>query len=69
MLTLEERWQGEGVAAVLDAEDAEQEAVHDDHDTTPDEDGELLCLLIGNSRRLDGQCDGSKRQNAVCVAS
>jgi hypothetical protein len=63
--SLHERRQREWVAAVLHAEHAEQEAVHEEDDRAPDQRGHLLQFFVSYSRDLDGQGDGSKRKNAV----
>jgi hypothetical protein len=46
-----ERWQPEGVAAVLDPEDAQEEGVHAENDSTPN-DRDLLLAGIGHSRLM-----------------
>lgn len=66
-LSLHERRQRERVAAILHAEDAQQEAVHEENDRAPDQRRHLLHLFVCYSRDLDGQGDGGKRKNAVCA--
>jgi hypothetical protein len=61
-----ERWQPEGVAAVLDPEDAQEEGVHAENDSTPNEDRDLLLAGIGHSRDLESKTDGGKGEDAVC---
>lgn len=61
-----ERRQPEGVATVLHPKDAEEEAVHGKHDTTPDEDHHGLHLGVGDSGDFEGEGDGRKGENAVC---
>lgn len=39
---LRERWQPEWISTILDPEDAKQEAVHHEDDTTPHNDSDLL---------------------------
>lgn len=62
---LHEGRQGKGVAAVLQSEDAEEEAVHDPHDETPDQHSDLLSFGIGHARHLDGKGYGRKGENTV----
>lgn len=61
-----ERWQPEGVAAVLDAEHTEEERVHAEEDDTPDEDCDLLFACIRHSRNLEGKADGGEGQDPIC---
>lgn len=46
LLRLEEGRQVKGVTAVLHPEDAQQEAVHEELDAGPGQDGNTLCLGI-----------------------
>lgn len=61
-----EWWQPERIPAVLDPENAQEEAVHTKYDTTPDEHGNLLCSWVGHTRHLQGQRDGCEGKNTVC---
>ena len=61
-----ERRQPEGVAAVLDSEDAEQEGVHAQKNGTPEEDSNLLSAGIGNTRYLESQADSGKGEDTIC---
>ncbi len=60
-------WQGEGVTPILHAEDAQQEAVHDEKNTSPSQDDHLLGFRIGYPWRLDGKRDSSERQDGIWV--
>lgn len=60
-----ERRQPEGVAAVLDPEHAQEERIHAEKDSTPDENSELLLAGVGNARNLQGQTDGGEGENSV----
>ena len=60
-----ERWQEEGVATVLPAENAEQEAVPHKQDAAPCYDGDLLRVRVGNPGGLDGEVDSRQRQESV----
>lgn len=51
---LHERRKLEGVAAVLHPEDGKQETIHEDQDSTPDNNSELLHLGVSSPRSLDG---------------
>jgi hypothetical protein len=62
---LHKRRQRERITAVLDAEDAEQEAVHEEHDCGPDHDHQLLALWVGDSRHLDGQGNDGEGEDTV----
>lgn len=66
---LHKRGQRKGVSSVLDTEHAQQEAVDEEKNTAPSNDGDLLGLLVGNSRDLDGQGDGAERQDTICEKS
>ena len=63
--SLHERWQGEWVAAILDAEDAQEEAVYQEEDQTPDDHCDLLSLGVGHARNFDSQGDGAEREHTV----
>jgi hypothetical protein len=60
-----ERRKPEAVAAVLHAEHAQQEAVHAQQDSAPEDDGELLGARVADAGHLDGKRDGSKGEDAV----
>lgn len=57
--------QVERVASILDAENAEKEAVHNQDNAAPSPHGDNLDSGIGNPGNLDGQGDGSKGENTV----
>lgn len=52
-----ERWQPERIAAILDPEYAQQEAVHAKYHTSPDEDSNLLLSWISHPWDLQGEAD------------
>jgi len=58
--------QPERVTAVLDPEDAEEERVHAQNDSTPDEYRNLLLAGIGHSRDLERKADSGKGKDTVC---
>lgn len=60
-----ERRQVEGVTAVLDPEDAEEEAVDEEQQAAPNNDGSLLSLGVGDTRNLQGERDGRKGEDTV----
>lgn len=47
-------WQMERVASVFDPEYAEEKAIHDKHDASPSEDGDLLSFWVGYPRDFQG---------------
>lgn len=55
----------EGVAAVLDTEDAQQEAVEEEHDADPGDGGDELLLGLGDARNARPEGNGGKGQQAV----
>ena len=61
-----ERGQGEGVAAVLEAEDAHEEAVGEEDYRAPKVDGCALRRGVCHARDLEGDGDCGKCQDAVC---
>lgn len=63
--SLHERRQRERVGTVLDAENAEKEAVHDEQNTTPGQNSNLLSLVVANARHLNGERDGTESQDTV----
>jgi hypothetical protein len=63
--SLSERRKPEGVATVLDSEDAEEERVHAEEDSAPDEDGDLLLASIGHPGDLECKADGGEGEDAV----
>lgn len=63
--SLHEGRQREGVPRILDPEDAHEEAVSAEEDTTPDENSYLLSPGIGHSRNLDGKGDGAEGHHTV----
>ena len=64
-ITRLERRQPELVSAVLHPENAEQEAVHAQQHTTPDEHGNLLRARIHNAGDLERERDSRKSKDAV----
>lgn len=60
-----ERRQPERIPAVLDAKDAEQEAVHAQNDTSPDHDGDFLITWVGHARDFERQADSCEGKDAV----
>jgi hypothetical protein len=58
--------QPEGVATVLDPEHTQEEGVHSEKDSTPDEDSDLLLARVGDARNLQGQTDGGEGEDSVC---
>jgi len=56
-----------GITGVLDPEDAEKEAVHDEHDTTPGNNSNALSLGVRHTGYLDGQGDGRKGEYTVYI--
>lgn len=63
---LHKRGQRKGISSVLDTEHAQQKAVDEEKNAAPSNDGDLLRLLVGDSRDLDGQGDGAERQDTIC---
>lgn len=61
-----ERRQPEGVATILDAEYAEEERVHSEEDSTPNEHCDLLLARVGHPRDLEGKADGGEGEDTVC---
>lgn len=60
-----ERRQPEGVATVLDPEDAQEERVHAEKDGTPNEDSNLLLAGIRHPGDLESKADGGEGENTV----
>jgi len=58
--SLREWWQPEGIAAIFNPEDTEQEAIHHENHTTPDKNGNLLRSGISYTGDLEGQRDSCK---------
>jgi hypothetical protein len=61
-----ERRQPEGVATVLDPEHTQEEGVHSEKDSTPDEDSNLLLARVGNAGDFECQANGGEGKNSVC---
>jgi len=61
-----EGWQPEGVATVLDPEDAQEERVHAENDSAPNEYRDLLLAGVGHSRDLESKADSGEGEDAVC---
>jgi hypothetical protein len=57
--------QPEGVATVLDPEHTQEEGVHSEKDSTPDEDSDLLLARVRNARNLECQTDGGEGEDSV----
>ena len=64
---LHERGKRERVARVLEAEDAQQKAIHEEQYCAPDKDCNLLSLGISHARHFDSQSDGAKGEQTVCA--
>ena len=58
--------QPEGVATVLDPEDAQEERVHAKEDSTPDQDSDLLLAGICHPGDLESKTDGGEGEDAIC---
>lgn len=58
-------WQVKWVASVLETEDAQEEAVHNQEHAAPSPDCDSLGLGVGNSGHLDSQGDDRKGENTV----
>jgi len=58
--------QPEGVATVLDPENAKEEGVHAEKDGTPDHDCDLLLAGICHPGNLESKADGGEGEDAVC---
>ena len=61
-----ERRQPEGVATVLDPEHTQEEGVHAEKDSSPDENSDLLLARVGDTRNLECQADGGKGEDSIC---
>ena len=61
-----ERRQPEGVATVLDPEHTQEEGVHAEKDSSPDENSDLLLARVGDTRNLVCQADGGKGEDSIC---
>ena len=57
--------QPEGVAAVLDAECAEEVAVHGEHDETPSKCSNTLSARVRHTGDLESKGDGCESKNGV----
>lgn len=64
--TVSEWWQPKWITAILDSEDAHEEAVHAKHNTSPDNTGNLLRSGVFHTRNLQAQRDSGKGQDSVC---
>lgn len=62
---LHERRQGEWVTAIFDAEDAQEKAVYQEQDQTPNDHGDLLSLGVSHAWDLDSQRDGAEREHTI----
>lgn len=60
-----EGWQPERISAILNPEDAQEEGVHAEDHTSPDEDGDLLSSRVLDARSLDSEADGCECEDAV----
>jgi hypothetical protein len=63
--SLSEGREPEGVTTVLDPEDAEEERVHAEENSAPDEHGDLLLASVGHSGNLESKADGGEGEDAV----
>lgn len=63
--SLHERREGEGVSAVLDAEHAQQEAVHEEQHTNPSQHGNALRLSVCHSGNLDCEVDSREGKDTI----
>lgn len=61
-----ERRQPEGVTTVLDPENAQEEGVHAEKNSTPNEDCNLLLAGIRHPGDLESKADGGEGENTVC---
>jgi hypothetical protein len=52
---------------VLPAEDAEEQAVDDEEDAAPGEEGHPLALGVRYPGDLDGQGDAAECEDTICV--
>jgi len=57
--------QPEGVTAVLDAESAEEVAVHGEHDETPGQCSNTLSARVRHTGDLESKGDGCESENGV----
>jgi hypothetical protein len=57
--------QPEGVTAVLDAESAEEVAVHGEHDKTPDKCSNTLSTRVCHTWDLESKRDGCKSKDGI----
>lgn len=57
--------EGKRVAAILDAEDAEQEAVADQHEASPGQDCKRLDFWVGKTWDFVGQGNGGQGKESV----
>lgn len=60
-----ERRQEEGVATVLDAESAEEVAVHGEHDKTPSKSSDTLGARVCHTGHLESKRDGCESKDSV----
>lgn len=61
--------QPEGVATVLDAESAEEVAVHGEHDETPGKCSNTLSARVRHTGDLESKRDGCESQDGVWESS
>jgi hypothetical protein len=62
-----ERGQPKLVSTVLDAEDAQKEAVHAKQNATPDEHSNLLCTRVGDPGNFECKGDRGEREDTICI--
>lgn len=60
------RWQMKRIPSILNPENAEQEAVHDENDTGPGQGGDLLSFRIRDPGHFERESDGGEREGAIC---
>lgn len=58
-------WEEEWVSSILESENAEEEAVHQENDGGPGHDGNSLYLGISYAWDLDGESDCCEGEDAV----
>lgn len=58
-------WKEKWVSSVLESENAEEEAVHQEDDSGPGHDGDALCFGIGYAWNLDCEGDCCEGEDAI----
>jgi hypothetical protein len=62
-----EWWEPKGISAVLESENAEKEAVHDEDYSGPSENSDLLRLCVGNPWDFESEGDGREGKDAIWI--